>query len=179
MSFDLAIRLTEILLALALIQQCFEHIGTYRNETVLFLLRLALSLLLISGVHSDFAIWGILGLSLLILHRFQGPYNGGSDRMTLLILIALSLVHLFPDAMMAELAFAYLAFQLVMSYFVSGWVKLRNADWRNGTALADVFRFSAYPISERLRDLANAPRHDLAGIAGRYRLRACLSVRAD
>jgi hypothetical protein len=45
-----------------------------------------------------------------------------------------------------------------MSYFISGWVKIKNPDWRSGEALGDVFRFSAYPVSEGLRNWANVPR---------------------
>ena len=51
-----------------------------------------------------------------------------------------------------------LVVQLVLSYFVSGWVKLVNPEWRRGEALCDVFRFSAYPVSEGLRRLADQPR---------------------
>jgi hypothetical protein len=36
--------------------------------------------------------------------------------------------------------------QLVLSYFISGWVKVVNGDWRSGAALRDVFLFSAYPV---------------------------------
>ena len=37
-------------------------------------------------------------------------------------------------------------------------VKLINPDWRSGRALADVFRFSAYPVSEGLRRWADRTR---------------------
>lgn len=52
----------------------------------------------------------------------------------------------------------YLALQLVLSYFISGWVKIVNPQWRNGQALQDVFRFSAYPASESMRAFAGRPR---------------------
>ena len=47
--------------------------------------------------------------------------------------------------------------QLTLSYFISGWVKLLNPDWRSGRALQDVFAFSAYPVSEGLRSLSHRP----------------------
>ncbi|MFK7944452.1 MAG: HTTM domain-containing protein [Paracoccaceae bacterium] len=100
----------------------------------------------------------LLALNVAILHRYDGPYNGGADRMTLLVLVCLSLAHLLPDGDWAELALAYLAFQLVFSYALSGWVKLRNPDWRSGRALVDVFLFSAYPVSEALRGLSDRTR---------------------
>lgn len=157
MSFEAAFRLTEILLSLALIQQSLEHMARYPVERIVFALRAFFCLLLISGLDRDVTVWALLGLSLVILHRFQGAYNGGSDRMSLLILSCLALAHLAPDRKWEELALAYLALQLCLSYFVSGWVKLRNPDWRSGEALADVFRFSAYPVSEALRGWAERP----------------------
>jgi len=97
-------------------------------------------------------------LALVILHRFQGPYNGGADRLGLLMLSCLCLVHLAPTVYWKEIAFGYLALQVVLSYFISGWVKLVNPQWRDGRALQDVFLFSTYPVSESLRRLAGSPR---------------------
>lgn len=153
MSFDLAVRATEILLALAFIQQSAEHL-VRTTDRPLFAARLVLSLLLLAGIQTVLVCIGLFGLSVLILRKFQGPYNGGSDRMGLLILFCLSLAQLFDTPTHKELAFGYLAIQLLLSYFISGWVKVVNPDWRSGKALRDVFRFSAYPVSEDLRQLA-------------------------
>jgi hypothetical protein len=71
--------------------------------------------------------------------------------MTLLVLICVTAAHLAPTPQMRELALGYLSMQLILSYVISGWVKVRNPAWRTGRALADVFRFSAYPVSEGLR----------------------------
>ncbi len=153
MSFELALRATEILLGLTFIQQSAEHLAN-RSDRRLFLPRLLLSVLLVLGVQPALVCLGLSGLTLLILHRFQGPYNGGSDRMGILILTALTLAHLLPSQSLKELAIGYLAMQLILSYFISGWVKLINPDWRKGRALAEVFQFSAYPVSEDLRSMA-------------------------
>lgn len=158
MSLELARRLVEILLALALIQQSLEHLRGFRDERILFSARIALAVLVLAGVASPWPLVGLAGLSLLILHRFQGPYNGGSDRMGLLILWCLTLSRLSPSPMLAELAFGYLGAQLTLSYFISGWVKVVNPDWRSGRALRDVFQFSAYPVAESLRAFADRPR---------------------
>ncbi|MFW2542718.1 HTTM domain-containing protein [Primorskyibacter sp. 2E107] len=157
MSFDTALRLTECLMALAIIQQSLEHRATERRGTWMFLLRIALCLWLLMGLMPGAALACLFATSLALLHRFQGPYNGGSDKMTLLILTCLTAARLAPERY-AELAFAYLGAQLMLSYFVSGWIKVINPEWRSGRALADVFRFSAYPVSEGLRALAHRPR---------------------
>lgn len=157
-----AVRLTQALLALALIQQSLEHLVRFRNERLLFGGRIILCALVVAGVAAPWSLVGLAALSLLILHRFQGPYNGGSDRMGLLALWCLTLAQLAPSGPLQELAFGYLGAQLTLSYFISGGVKIVNPDWRSGRALADVFQFSAYPVAERLRLWADRPRVLLA-----------------
>lgn len=158
MTFDLAIRATEILLALAFLQQSAEHIAGPRRDLWLFVPRAGFSVLLLLGVLSP---WTLLALSLhsvVVLHRFAGPYNGGSDRMGLLVLYCLTIAQWLPEGIFREAAFGYLGLQVVLSYFISGQVKIVNPDWRQGQALRDVFDFSAYPVSEDLRKFADRPR---------------------
>lgn len=158
MTLEAAIRLTEILMGFAFVQQSIEHLTVFSNERRLFLARLALAVLLIIGVQTAWISFLLLLLGLAILHIFQGPYNGGADRMSLLILSCLCLAQLAPTPRWQELAFGYLALQLILSYFISGGVKLLNPEWRNGQALRDVFQFSAYPVSESLRQLSQSAR---------------------
>lgn len=158
MTLETATRLTEGLLCLALIQQSLEHLRGDRREQILFTARIGLCLLVILGVGSPWPLVGLAGLSLLILQRFQGPYNGGSDRMGLLALWCLTVSRLMPTPALQEVFFAYLGLQLLLSYVISGWVKVINPDWRAGLALQHVFQFSAYPVSEGLRRWADRPR---------------------
>ena len=158
MTLEYAIRLTEILLALAFIQQSAEHFAAARNEQVLFIPRVVLSLLLLIGFQTQWICLGLLIISLFMLHRFQGPYNGGSDRMSLLILSCLFLSHFMPTLRWQEYVFGYLAIQLVLSYFIAGYVKIINPEWHSGQALVDVFTFSAYPVSEALRGFKQWPK---------------------
>lgn len=158
MTLETATRLTEGLLCLALIQQSLEHLRGDRREQILFTVRIGLCLLVVLGVGSPWPLVGLAGLSLLILQRFQGPYNGGSDRMGLLALWCLTVSRLMPTPALQEVFFAYLGLQLLLSYVISGWVKVINPDWRAGLALQHVFQFSAYPVSEGLRRWADRPR---------------------
>ena len=158
MTLETALRLTEIITGFAFAQQSIEHLTSFRSERLLFFPRLILSLLLIIGFQAKW-ITALLVLSgLAILKYFQGPYNGGADRMSLLIIFCLSLALFAPTPYWQEVALGYLALQLLLSYFISGWVKIVNPDWRNGQALSDVFLFSAYPVSDSLRLWANSPR---------------------
>jgi len=156
-NFDDAIRLTEILLGFAFAQQSIEHFSSFANERLLFIPRWILAALLIIGFQTSWVLLLLLIISLAMLYRFQGPYNGGSDRMSLLILCCLCLVHFAPTLRLQEIAFGYLALQLILSYFISGWVKVKNPQWRSGRALRDVFQFSAYPVSEQLRLWSKLP----------------------
>lgn len=158
MTLEIAIRLTEIWMGFAFAQQSIEHLRTTKDERNLFLPRLILSLLLIIGFQTVGVSILLFLHALILLHRFQGPYNGGADRMSLLILCCLVLAQLAPTVYWQEVAFGYLALQLILSYFISGWVKIINPDWRSGQALSDVFQFSAYPVSESLRKWSQSPR---------------------
>ncbi len=154
MSLELATRLTEILLALAFIQQSLEHL--HRPKQALFILRIILCVLLITGWQAPYICLALFINATFILRRFHGPYNGGSDRMGLLILACLCFAHALPS--LQEYIFGYLALQVILSYFIPGCVKIINPQWRNGQALQDLFRFSAYPASEALRVWADRPR---------------------
>lgn len=157
-----ATRLCELLLGLALAQQSIEHLFMPMSDRRLFALRLLLSLLLAAGLWPTPALGVLLLTSTWILARCDGPYNGGSDRVAVLMQICLLAVHLCRDLnaplRWQEVAFGYLAIQIVLSYFMAGWVKIVNPQWRRGRALVDVFAFSAYPQSESLRGWAQWPR---------------------
>lgn len=158
MNFADAVRFTEILLGFAFLQQSLEHMRGPVNERYLFAARILLSILLIAGVHTAWVCVALFMLGVLALSRFQGPYNGGSDRMGLLILCGLCLQYFMPTMLGKEAVLGYVALQLVLSYFIAGWVKIMNPEWRRGRALRDVFLFSAYPVSEATRQWAARPR---------------------
>ena len=163
LSLELAMRWTEVLLGVALLLPSLEHLIAQGKERLLFAARALLSIALISGLAAPWVCLALVGLSILILHRFEGPYNGGADRMGLLVLFCLTLAEFLPRENWKELAFGYLGLQLTLSYFISGWVKIRNPDWRTGRALRDVFAFSAYPVAENLRALKDRKTLLLAG----------------
>ena len=153
MPIDLALRWGEVLLALAVLQRGAEHL---RREPWLFLPQMGCALAVLAGGWPGPAMLGTWIAGVAQLWRFRGPYNGGADKMLLLAITCVTVARLMPAA--AEIALAYLAVQLVLSYVISGWVKLRNPDWRNGTALAEVFAYSVYPSSDGVRAFADQRR---------------------
>ena len=64
--------------------------------------------------------------------RWRGNFNGGSDAMTLIVLIGVLIYLINPRYEFA--ANAYVAAHVITSFFVAGLVKLRNQGWRRGLA---------------------------------------------
>lgn len=167
MTLDGAANLTAAMMALAFIQQSLEHLrpAARRQERLLFVPRLILAALLFAtavgarlpGIDPAVLTLALLVNHLVILPFFNGPYNGGADRMSLLVLLCLTGTLNLSNPALKELAFGYLGMQLLLSYWISGWVKIRNPEWRSGRALRDVFRFSAYPAGENIRQWAKQP----------------------
>lgn len=78
--------------------------------------------------------------TLVLLIRWRGAFNGGSDFMTLAVLTGLLIAQIAPifapPAMAWKAGLWYITIQSISSYFVSGSVKLFDRHWRNGDALA-------------------------------------------
>jgi hypothetical protein len=154
MSMELAVRYAEIILACALLIQGFEYVRYQRDLLLLHWARLLLSVVLLLGVQPLWVESFLLLISIRLVIRFQGPYNGGSDSMTLLVLLCLWLFHIAPNQKWQEIVLGYLTVQSILSYFQAGWVKLINPDWRSGVALQQVFSVTAYPVSESVRQFS-------------------------
>jgi hypothetical protein len=90
--------------------------------------------------------------NLLILIRWRGAFNGGSDFMTLVVLTGLliaQVVSVFANPQLGwQAGFWYIAIQSITSYFMSGAVKLLRPEWRNGSALTIFLNGAVYgPLS--------------------------------
>lgn len=80
---------------------------------------------------------------LALVIRLGGPFNGGSDSLSLLSLLGLGVAaSVSPGSLVYQIALGYLAAQLTLSYFIAGVAKLAQPSWREGTALG---RFAALP----------------------------------
>ena len=90
----------------------------------------------------------------LITLRWRGSFNGGSDYLTLIILLSLSIGFISP--LFAKAALWYITLQVISSYFLAGLYKIKATKWRLGTA---VYGFVSSPnyktpkfIIEKSRD---------------------------
>jgi hypothetical protein len=127
----------------AWLQPLLDRLLTPAAYRGLLLLRGALALALMAGLLRGTAgLAGALllfGIALVLLFRWRGAFNGGSDFMTLVGLTGLLIAHIVAAASDPALGWRaglwYVALQSLTSYFVSGWVKLLRPEWRNGRAL--------------------------------------------
>jgi hypothetical protein len=100
--------------------------------------------------------WVAFASTLAISVRFRGSYNGGSDSMLLVVLLALALAR--TDVRLVPVALGYCAAQLVLSYAISGWAKLRDPKWRDGSALAVLVRLPQYAVPEPIGRVLSSAR---------------------
>ena len=102
------------------------------------LVRLAAAASLLWG-SSLFSALLLFASTLLILIRWRGAFNGGSDFMSIIALTGLLAAHLATPWIGAVLAWKaglwYIAIHAITSYFISGTIKLVTREWRNGSAL--------------------------------------------
>ncbi|MBX3016438.1 MAG: HTTM domain-containing protein [Bdellovibrionaceae bacterium] len=157
MTFESALRLCGILVGFAFFLQSLEHLHRPRDGRAFFAARAFTSLWLMSGIFAPVAAAVLFIFGIESLRKFDGPYNGGSDRMGLLVLWTVLIGELATWPLVREVAFGYLALQLVLSYFMAGLVKIRDPQWRNGEAMARIFRASIYPVSDSRRAWGDRP----------------------
>lgn len=69
----------------------------------------------------------------LITLRWRGSFNGGSDYLTLIILLCLCIGYFSP--LLAKAALWYITLQVISSYFLAGLYKVKEYKWRLGTAV--------------------------------------------
>ena len=126
----------------------------YRDEIHI----LHLSLRLICAISF---IWGVTLVSslfiffstIVLLIRWRGAFNGGSDFMTVVAVTGLVIAMVATEFVDKErawnVALWYVAIHSITSYFMSGAVKLLNSHWRNGGALIYFLDRGLYgPLSE-------------------------------
>jgi hypothetical protein len=125
--FEIFSKLTQKFLAFTL---------KYENFLVLLALRLIAAICLIFYSNAFLFLYLLIS-TLLISLRWRGTFNGGSDYMTIIVLSALTFDSLFSSISekVSLAAMWYITIQIYSSYFISGIVKIKGRNWRNGAAL--------------------------------------------
>lgn len=123
----------------AAVRAVLDVLLTPRNYRVLIWLRLVLALGLMSGGLGLAGAALLFVIALVLLLRWRGAFNGGSDFMTLVGLTGLLVAHTAGQFKGMDFGWRaglwYVTLQSLTSYFMSGWVKLLHPSWRSGRAL--------------------------------------------
>lgn len=121
--------------------------------------RLAASALLVAVPHAR--VRQVSAAYIALSHALLGKQtiNGsdGADQMAAIILGS-SAIGRTGHGKNEDLAVSFIAAQLVLSYFVSGFTKLFGPEWRNGTALERVMRTHTYGDARLYSLLRRYPR---------------------
>jgi hypothetical protein len=121
------------------------------HQLHLWLRLAAAGILAVQGASLPLVVFLFVG-NLLILIRWRGAFNGGSDFLTLVVLTGLLISQVVGALGNAQLGwqagFWYIAIQAITSYFMSGAVKLLRREWRNGSAMTIFLNAAIYgPLS--------------------------------
>lgn len=105
------------------------------------------------------AVMFLFASTLLILIRWRGAFNGGSDFLTLVVLTGLLIEEVgrvfWAPALAVRAGLWYVTIHAISSYFVSGWVKLLRPEWRSGRAMTIFLNGGVYgplPVNSLLRN---------------------------
>jgi hypothetical protein len=101
---------------------------------------------------------GLFFASYLTSIRWRGAFNGGSDSLTLINLLFLSLSGLASSHEFSRVCLIAIAINLAATFALAGLAKLRDRDWRSGRALPLLLTISNYrPPNSPAGALASPP----------------------
>lgn len=125
----------ELLLLFSVFLQSVENLKIKNSASNIFVQTCKIILISILLFQSRIEFWCLLliaqGFS---LAQFRGNLNGGSDAMTTISLVCMTLMNSASEQFQ-KVGFYYLSVQVIFSYFIAGLVKLKEPDWRSGRAL--------------------------------------------
>lgn len=94
----------------------------------------------------------------LITLRWRGSFNGGSDYLTLIILLCLCIAFIKRDSLMlAKGALWYMSLQVISSYFLAGLYKIKQEKWRSGKAIAGFISSPNYKVPSIILEKSQDP----------------------
>lgn len=100
----------------------------------------------------------LLLTQLAICARFRGTFNGGSDYMSVVVLLGVSGAACFASSPRVVTAcLGYVCVQLVFSYFVAGVIKVAQPSWRSGSGLGRLLSANRYGTPPWLARLGTRP----------------------
>ena len=116
-----------------------------RNETFSYLAYAEIILGAVAFIHpSALAFFLLLITHVLVCIRFRGSLNGGSDAMTAMVLLGAWISYLFKKESFASAGLVWISVNVLLSYGRAALAKIRQSDWRDGTAMPAFFQQSFF-----------------------------------
>lgn len=126
------------------------------NQSIYYLLYARMIIILsMLFTLSPIPIFLLILTNLIFAIRFRGAFNGGSDYMTMLTLMALFIATLVPTNLNYSFMLMYLAIQVILSYLLAGVAKIRDSDWRSGVAIANIINGPNYAPPKVIKKILN------------------------
>jgi hypothetical protein len=117
-------------------------------------LRFVSAIFIMNQNHLLFVIMAFVS-TLLIMIRWRGSLNGGSDFMTVVILLAVLVDKVFPEnPLVHQGALYYIAIQSSLSYVISGLRKLPTQGWWTGRELKKILSYGKYLTPHAFKDIS-------------------------
>lgn len=136
--WDWQIQRSELAHAAGWLQKIVGLLYRDRVHHLHLIVRVALAASLFYSVSPASSIL-LFASTLVLLVRWRGAFNGGSDFMTIVVLTGILIAQVAAIWVGPVLAWKaglwYITIHTMSSYFLSGAVKLLSSDWRNGRAL--------------------------------------------
>lgn len=128
--------------------RCLDPLLRWPGVVGLLALRLLLGILLAAvpaGLAGARASSVALLACLALLLRFRSPVGlDGSDQMSTLLLVSLTLAHVVGTPLAVVACLWFVTAQACLAYSASGWLKLGEAGWRDGAFLGRVLSSMTY-----------------------------------
>jgi hypothetical protein len=91
-----------------------------------------------------FSFFALLVVHVVTCIRFRGSINGGSDSMTAMVLLGTWIAFLFKKETFASAGLVWIAVNVLISYGRAGFAKVRQPEWKDGSALTSFLQQSFY-----------------------------------
>jgi hypothetical protein len=145
----------------AWVMHLLDRLLSHSSYKFLLWFRLLGALSLVVYGVSIWSAWFLLISNLLLLVRWRGAFNGGSDFMTLVVTCGLTLGQscalVTGEAMGWVISLWYVSIHSITSYFMSGWVKLISREWISGVCMPVFLDSGVYGPLESNSFLAKRP----------------------
>lgn len=125
----------------------FDHIFAYPNVLWIFAMRALACVALIPMVHHPaffIALCVFVSFTTILLSVRSGDGKNGADQMAKMTFTAISLVLLSPHPWVWRCGLLFLSGQLSLAYCTSGYIRIREQTWRDGSALVTILRQHNY-----------------------------------